>query len=134
MKPISRLIVGAALAAGATFFVPLHAGESVRIASLREPAGTVAGFHADQVVVQFKDMADDRDVSRVTREAGAARIRRGRAEKRFLVHLAAGFSVAETLDRLRGRPEVEFAEPNMIFRASQARRVTPNDNFFSFQW
>src|SRR5688572_24596644 len=135
MKPISRLAVGTALAAGATsFFVPLHARESMRIASLREPAQTVAGFHSDQVVVQFKAMADDGDVSRVTREAGAARVRKGRSPQRFLVHLDAGFSVAETLDRLRGRPEVEFAEPNMIFRASQARRVTPNDNFFSFQW
>src|SRR5688500_3291138 len=135
MKPISRLAVGAALAAGATsFFVPLHARESMRIASLREPAQTVAGFHSDQVVVQFKAMADDGDVSRVTREAGAARVRKGRSPQRFLVHLDAGFSVTESLDRLRGRPEVEFAEPNMIFRASQARRMTPNDNLLRFQW
>ena len=53
---------------------------------------------------------------------------------RYLVTLDAGFTVAEALDRLRGRPEVEFAEPNAIFRASQARRMTPNDNLFTFQW
>ena len=42
--------------------------------------------------------------------------------------------MAEALDRLRGRPEVEYAEPNALFRASQARRVTVNDTFFASQW
>ena len=91
-------------------------------------------YKTDEVIVQFKADANDGDVSRVAREAGAARVKRGRFAGRSLVTLDAGFSVALALDRLRGRPEVEFAEPNAIFRATQARRMTPNDNLFTFQW
>ena len=134
MKPFSRLIVVGALAGGASLVFPLRASENVRIASLRAPAGPVGTYVPDQVIVQFVREANDADVSRVTREAGAARVRRGRFAGRHLVTLDAGFTVAEALDRLRGRPEVEYAEPNAIFRASQARRMTPNDSLFSFQW
>ena len=135
MKPFSRLIVLAALAAGgASFFFPLQASDNVRIASLRAPAEPVGTYVPDQVIVQFKREADDRDVSRVTREAGGARVRRGVFAGRYLVTLDAGFTVAEALDRLRGRPEVEYAERNAIFRASQARRLTPNDSLYASQW
>jgi serine protease len=135
MKPTSRLIVGAALAAGgALFLLPLQASENVRVASLRAPARAVSAYRTDQVVVQFRSEADARDVVRVTREAGGARVRGGRSAGRYLVDLDAGFTVAEALDRLRARPEVAYAEPNAIFRASQARRMTPNDSLLSFQW
>ena len=135
MQPLPRFIALAALAAfGASFFFPVQASENVRIASLRAPAEPVGMYKTDQVIVQFKADASDGDVSRVAREAGAARVRRGRFAGRSLVTLDAGFSVALALDRLRGRPEVEFAEPNAIFRATQARRMTPNDPRFSFQW
>jgi serine protease len=135
MKPFSRLLVVAALATGvASFFVPLQASDTVRIASLRAPAVHRGTHVPDQVVVQFRSGADDSDVARVTREAGAARVRRGRSGERFLVTLDAGFTIPESLGRLRGRPEVAHAEPNAIFRASQARRMTPNDNLFNVQW
>ena len=135
MKPFSRLIVVAALAAGgASFFFPLQASDNIRIASLRAPAEPVGTYAPDQVIVQFRSGANDADVRRVTREAGAARVRGGRFGGRYLVTLDAGFTIAEALDRLRGRPEVEYAEPNAIFRASQARRLTPNDNLLQFQW
>ena len=136
MKSYPRLIVLAGLAAGggASIFFPLQASESVRIASLRAPSEPVRTYAPDQVIVQFKGGATDADVGRVTREAGAGRVRRGRSAGRHLVTLDAGFTVAEALDRLRGRPEVEYAEPNALFRASQARRVTVNDTFFASQW
>jgi serine protease len=135
MKPLSRSIVLAALAAGGvSFLLPLQASENVRIASLRAPAGPIPDYAPDQVIVQFKQGADAADVSRVAREAGAARARGGRFGGRYLLTLDAGFTVAEALDRLRGGPEVEYAEPNAIFRASQARRMTPNDSLFSLQW
>src|SRR5687768_8730344 len=105
MKPISRLIVAAALGAGgAPFLFSLQAGENVRVASLRAPTGLVGAYRPDQVVVQFRSGADSRDVARVTREAGAARVRGGRSAGRYLVDLDAGFTVAEALDRLRTRP------------------------------
>jgi serine protease len=134
MRLFSRLIVLAALAAGGASSFPLQASDTIRIASLRAPAGPVAAYAPDQVIVQFRDGANDADVRRVTREAGAARVRGGRFGGRYLVTLDAGFTIAEALDRLRGRPEVEYAEPNAIFRASQARRTTPNDSLLQFQW
>jgi serine protease len=133
MKPFSRLIVMSALAAGASDAVPLQAGETVRMASRRTPEGTAGDYVPGQVIVQFRREADDRDVARVAREAGAGRVRAGRFGGRYLLTLDAGFSVAEALDRLRGRPEVEYAEPNAIYRATQAR-LTPNDNLFPLQW
>src|SRR5688500_10203248 len=114
MKPMPRLSFLALTAGGALFLMPLQAGETVRIASLRAPSAPVGDYVPDQVVVQFRPEADDADVGRVAREAGAARLRRGRSGVRYLVTLDAGFTVAEALGRLRGRPEVEFAEPNAI--------------------
>jgi serine protease len=134
MKPMLRLIVGAALAAGGAFLLhPLQASES--IAALRRPAEPVGvSYRADEVVVQFRNGVEDRDVSRVTRESGADRVRRGRSGGRYLMHLDAGFTVDEALQRLRARPEVEYAEPNAIFSGLQARRVTANDMHFRLQW
>src|SRR5688572_20616497 len=131
MKSYTRLIVVGALAAGASD--ALQAGETVRMASRRTPEGTVGDYVPGQVIVQFRREANDRDVARVAREAGAGRVRAGRFGGRYLLTLDAGFSVAEALDRLRGRPEVEYAEPNAIYRATQAR-LTPNDNLFPLQW
>jgi serine protease len=136
MKALSRVIVAAALAAGlSSHFFSLRASETMRVASVHAPAaGDRPAYAADQVIVQFVREANELDAGRVGREAGAARMRRGQFAGRYLVTLDAGFSVAEALDRLRGRPEVEFAEPNAVYRAFQAQRVTPNDNLFQFQW
>jgi serine protease len=113
---------------------PLQAGETLRVASLRRGEAAPAVYAPGQIVVQFRAAATDADCARVAREAGAARLRRGSFARRYLVTLDDGFSVAEGLDRLRARPEVEIAEPNAIYRAAQAIRVTPNDSLFQFQW
>jgi serine protease len=136
MIPNRRLLALGALAALAATsrFVPLHASDGLRVASLRAPTAPVAAYSPDKVVVQFRAAANEDDARRVGREAGASRMRKGIGAGRYLLTLDAGFTVAETLDRLRRRPEVEFAEPNAIYRAFQAQRVTPNDNLFQFQW
>ena len=116
-------------------FAPLQASETIRVASLRAPAAASSAYVPGELVVQFRPAATDDDMARVAREAGGARLRKSAFQRRALVTLDAGFTVAEGIDRLRARPEVEFAEPNVRFRASQtAIRVTPNDTLFQFQW
>ena len=94
----------------------------------RRRAARRGTYVPDQVIVQFRGGAERRRRRpRHPRGGRGARPARPLRADGYLVTLDAGFTVAEALDRLRGRPEVEYAEPNAIFRASQARRVTPND-------
>jgi serine protease len=124
-----------AAAAAAPLLPSLQARDAMRVASLRAPADPLPAFAPDQVIVQFKAGADGADIGRLVREAGGARARRGAHGGRYLVTLDDGFGVAETIGRLRGRPEVEYAEPNALYRATQgALRVTPNDQFYRYQW
>ena len=137
MTPFRRLLAVGALAAALAMTSrhdSMQASDGLRIASLRAPSEAVAAYDSDKVVVQFAVTADDEDAVRVGREAGGMRMRKGVRRGRYLMTLDDGFTVAEALSRLRARPEVEFAEPNAIYRAFQARRFTPNDTLFQFQW
>ena len=91
---------------------------------------------ADEVVVALTAAADDRDAARVMWEAGGARAQRSAFGPRFRLTLDAGFTVEEAIRRLRQMPEVAYAEPNYIARATQSRPgfFAPNDEFYRFQW
>src|SRR5918994_4699395 len=91
---------------------------------------------ADEVVVALTVAADDRDAARVMWEAGGARAQRSAFGPRFRLTLDAGFTVEEAIRRLRQMPEVAYAEPNYIARATQSRPgfFAPNDEFYRFQW
>src|SRR5262252_6764658 len=92
----------------------VRAGDNVRIASLRpmNPDSPRVRERESELIVQFRADADERDVARVTREAGAARVRRSAFGNRYLVSMDAGFTPADAISRLVGAPEVEFAERN----------------------
>ena len=135
MSVTRRLVAVSALVA--VGLAPLQASETMRVASLRASSGAAAAsaYVPGELIVQFRAGATDADMARVTREAGGARLRKSAFQRRAVVTLDDGFTVAEGMDRLRGRPEVEIVEPNVRFRASQtAIRVTPNDTLFQFQW
>jgi serine protease len=89
-----------------------------------------------ELIVQFRQGADDRDAERAIREGGGARARKSAFGQRYLVTLDDGFTVDEAVARLQSMPEVEYAEANGAMRAlqSQATTFTPNDPNFSFQW
>src|SRR5688572_18852004 len=94
---------------------PLQASEPMRVASLRASSSTAAAASAyvpGELIVQFREGATDADMARVTREAGGLRLRKSAFHSRARVTLDDGFTVAESMDRLRGRPEVEIVEPN----------------------
>jgi serine protease len=97
---------------------------------------TGPAVRADEVVVALTAAADDRDAARVMWEAGGARAQRSAFGPRFRLTLDAGFTVEEAIRRLRQMPEVAYAEPNYIARATQSRPgfFAPNDEFYRFQW
>ena len=90
----------------------------------------------DEVIVQFRDEAGERDMDEAMHVAGGKTLRRSAFGKRFLVHLDAGFTAQEAMARLRTAPGVAFAETNGRVTASQSRPgfLTPNDPFYDAQW
>ncbi|HET7747406.1 MAG TPA: S8 family serine peptidase [Vicinamibacteria bacterium] len=133
MNRFPRVFAAVATLLVLSTLLDLHADEPLRVASVKTRSGG-PDYAPDQVIVGFRADADDSDVARVSRMAGAARVRKSAFGRRVLLTLDAGFTVAEALDRLRGLPEVEYAEPNHVYRAYQARRFAPNDRFYQFQW
>jgi serine protease len=111
---------------------PVHARDAFGIASVKPPVpdSPRSRDRENQVIVQFRSDTVDRDVARVAREAGGARVRRSSYGNRFLMDLDAGFSATEAMRRLAEAPEVEYAERNGAVHAF----FHPNDLGFSVQW
>jgi len=134
MRISSRIaIVLLAFGFAAHLLRPVHAGDTVRIASVApvDPDAPRVRARAGELIVQFRADTDARDVARLTRDAGAARVRRSAFGNRYLVSMDAGFTPADAMERLAGAPEVEFAEANGRMHAF----FHPNDRFYSRdQW
>jgi serine protease len=133
MRITSRLATSIAiLALAAAMFRPVHAREAFAIASVRppDPDSPRARERETQLIVQFREQAVERDVARVAREAGGARVRRSAFGNRYLVDLDAGFTTGEAMRRLAQAPEVEYAELNGAVHAF----FKPNDLGFPVQW
>jgi serine protease len=133
MRITSRLATAiAVLGFAIPMFRPVQARESFRIASVRpsDPDSPRARERETQIIVQFREQAQQRDVARVAREAGAARVKRSAFGNRYLVNLDAGFTTGEAMRRLGSAPEVEYAEVNGPVHAF----FRPNDLGFEVQW
>src|SRR5215510_3000392 len=134
MKALRPLLVVLALLAAAWRLTPLRAGEDdIQVASLKLPPEASLPYWPGEVVVQFRGGADDALMERGIRVVGAERARRSAFGKRYLVTLPEGLSVATAIDHFHSLPEVEYAEPNGMMRAFQAR-FTPNDTLYNLQW
>ena len=133
MRITSRLATAiAVLAFAVPMFKPVHARDGFGIASVRppDPDSPRARERRSQLIVQFREQAQERDVARVAREAGAARVKRSAFGNRYLVDLDAGFTMGEAMRRLGTAPEVEYAEVNGPVHAF----FKPNDLAFEVQW
>jgi serine protease len=133
MRITSRLATAAAVLAFALpMFRPVQAREAFRTASLRPPQrdSERARLREAQVIVQFKADTGVSDVARVSREAGAERVRRSSFTNRYLVSLDAGFTARDAMERLASAPEVEYVERNGEMHAF----FKPNDTGFPVQW
>ena len=122
------LLVALALAA------PAPAADVIKAVRRTPPPPSASAWREGEVIVSLRSGVLDRDAERVLREGGAARVRRARFGRSFLVTVEPGTSVPEAVSLFRRMPEVEFAEPNGIVHKSQARTLTPNDQYFRFQW
>ena len=124
------------LALGSTvFLLPVRARDTIRVAALRQSARSHLLSVPGEVIVQFKETAEERRVVGGILDAGGRSARRSAFGPRYLVTLDTESTVPEAVERLRSMPEVDYAEPNGVVRAFQsAGRFTPNDEFFFAQW
>ena len=130
MRPSGRLLLLAAVLAAAAHGPGVQATSGLRVASIRTTPVDAPAAVPGQLIVQFAEDVDVQESARLVRSAGGARMRPGRFSRRYLVTVDDGFTVAESISRLRRTPGVEYAEPNGIVRAS----FRPNDRGFQFQW
>jgi serine protease len=120
---------------GAVFLYPVRARDTLRVASLRQTARSQQRFLPGEVIVQFKEAADDRRMVGDIQEVGGKWAKRSAFGSRYLVTLDPDAGVPDAVARLASMPEVDYAEPNGVVRAYQAAgRFTPNDRLFPFQW
>src|SRR5258708_37803785 len=109
MRLTSRLATSIALLAlRAAMFRLVHAREAFRIASVRppNPDSPRARERETQLIVQFREQAGERDVARVAREAGAARVALSGLGEPHRVGPDAGSTTAAALRRPAWDPEV----------------------------
>ena len=96
-------------------------GIAATAATAAEPAG---------VLVRFAKSADASDRQAARADAGTALDEVLPLPRLQLVDPEPGVSVREAIDRLESSPDVQYAEPNLIRRATLA----PNDTRFPLEW
>lgn len=97
--------------------------------AIRAERGPSADY-ASRVIVQFKDIVEERWAESRVRDAGGGRASRSAFGSRYVVEPMAGMDAQMLTSRFRSMPEVEYAEPDGVVRA----HFSPNDNLFSLQW
>ncbi|MBV6459532.1 MAG: Thermophilic serine proteinase [Fimbriimonadaceae bacterium] len=111
----------------AAFGVPA----SAQLSSIGHSGGpTAPEFVANEVLVKFR--AGREAIGRLVSTSFGGQVVEELADlKVHRIQLAEGTGVMEAVAFLGSRPEVEFAEPNYIARAS----LTPNDTYYAgYQW
>jgi serine protease len=131
--PTAALAATLALAVQAA---PLPAQEGDVVKAVRTVRGPAAPptWREGQVIVAFRAEAQEGDRERALRAGGAADVRVSRSGGRVLVTLEPGTPVSEAVLRFSRMSEVEYAEPNGVFRRSQVATFQPDDRFYRFQW
>jgi len=88
------------------------------------------GYAVGEILVKFRQEAGEKARDRVRGKVGALGAREFRGLGIQHIRVSPGLSVEESLEELKGDPDIEFAEPNY------ARRLlwTPDDPSFSILW
>ena len=135
MKRTAFLLLIAGGVASLTLRAPLRASDAYGVAAVRAFTAEERAPVPGEVIVQFRDGADDRMAERAIREAGGIRAQRSAFGRRYLVAMDSGLTTGQGLSRFKSMPEVDYAELNGVVWASQVQgRFSPNDTFFSAQW
>ena len=98
--------------------------------SLLPARGESAPYVPGRLLVKFRPGADGAARAAVATELGATTLRRFTLIDAECMKLGAGVSVEQAVERLRGRPGVEYAEPDYELRVEGA----PNDEWFPYLW
>jgi serine protease len=135
MRPRSALALVLVLAAATALLGPVRAGDVIH--AVRETKGAVPppGAHREgEVIVAFRDDVDAGEIERTLRAGGVREARLSRFGRRALGRLEPGTSVPEAVERLARMPEVAYAEPNGLVRATEGTTLKPDDRFYRYQW
>ncbi len=101
-----------------------------RFAAPLPPVADGAAFVPGQVLVKFRSYVPLGHQILFVQAYGSSVIRRLPAIEAYQLRVPAGYSVEEAVAAWRSNPNIEYAEPNYIVRAS----ATPNDPLFNQQW
>ncbi|HVL32227.1 MAG TPA: S8 family serine peptidase [Actinomycetota bacterium] len=127
-SPDEHFAAGPHLPAQSALGPQVARGQTAAAPSAQAP--TARAYRSDEVVVRYRDgIGPDqrRSLRAQQRLAVVRRLPVGNAE---LVRLPEGRTVDETLTALRRDPNVEYAEPNFLYRAT----ATPDDPYFEYLW
>jgi serine protease len=91
-------------------------------------SGPVA-YAPDRFIVRFHPGAPGQAVAALHNQNGT-KVKRHLPHGMQLIHVPAGKSVEDLVERFRKNPNVEFAHPDYIAYAS----MVPNDAIYSYQW
>jgi hypothetical protein len=102
-------------------------------ASAKRPARPAPLFRAGEVIVRYRDNAQQTDIDAMTRRLALTRTSRMTGGRFEVLKLPAVMDVAGAIRTLAGDPSVAAAQPNYLKRRFQAATV-PNDPDFNQQW
>jgi serine protease len=124
------VVVAASVSAGVT----ARSADLLRALSNAQSSPTVSGHRPGEVIVAFREGADQRIEESAFRAVGVREARRGLGGRRYLVRLDPDRSVDRTVAELGRMAQVDYAEANGVMRMQQAATFTPNDRFYPLQW
>ena len=93
----------------------------------KEPSHSI--YKEGEVIVKLKSEVKKQGIQKL-QSAGFHPLRLISKRNIYLMRIPEGLSVEEAIKRLRGFPEIEYAEPNYIVKKASL----PNDLYFSLQW
>jgi subtilisin family serine protease len=96
----------------------------------KQPASKEGKYRDGEIIVKFKQHVADADKNRVHARHGAQKIQEFKSIRGHHVKLKKGMTVEEGLKLYRSDPEVEYAEPNYMYKAQQA----PDDRHYGLLW
>ncbi len=128
--PIPRLLIALIIALG----VALATGPAAQAREALSPTDVVAYGDgqavAGEIIVKFKPSVPAAAIEALNRAQGAAVLHKSELGGFHLLKLPPGKMISQVVAAYRGRPEVEYAEPNLVRQAL----LSPNDPYYPLQW
>ncbi|MBU1319037.1 MAG: S8 family serine peptidase [candidate division Zixibacteria bacterium] len=87
-------------------------------------------YAAGEILVKFRADVKVQDINRIHAKHGTSEMYTSPRAGFKRISIPSTATVDQMVELFRGKPEVEYAEPNYIFHAF----MTPNDPYYSYQW